>query len=54
MPNQSPIIVYYTNGMKEEFYGAARLDNTVLRIFPQHGPMVAIPLSSIQKYLVAY
>lgn len=53
MPNYCTIIVHYNDGSKEEYYGGLHLSDGVLRIWPQHGPAVSIPLTSIRKYEVS-
>ena len=50
MPNYCKITVYYLDGRQEEFYGGLHATETLLRIWPQHGPSVSIPLANIRKY----
>lgn len=50
MPKYCKITVCYLDGKEEEFYGGLHATKTVLRIWPQNGPAVAIPLVNIRKY----
>ena len=50
MPKYCKIIVHYVDGRMEEFYGGLHLSDNVLRIWPQHGPAISIPLVNIRKY----
>ena len=50
MARYCTITVYYIDGRKEEFFGGLHLCDNVLRIWPQHGAAITIPLTSIRKY----
>ena len=50
MPSYCTITVYYNDGHTEEFYGGLHLSSNVLKIWPQHGAAITIPLTSIRKY----
>jgi hypothetical protein len=50
MPQYCNITVYYLDGRQEEFFGGLHATATLLRIWPQHGPAVSIPLANIRKY----
>lgn len=50
MPNYCAITVFYMDGREEEFYGGLHATETLLRIWPQHGPSISIPLVNIRKY----
>lgn len=50
MPRYCTVTVYYMDGRKEEFFGGIHRSDTVLQIWPQHGPAVTIPLVNIRKY----
>lgn len=50
MPKYCTITVHYIDGRTEEFFGGLYVNDKVLRIWPQHGPAVSIPLVNIRKY----
>lgn len=50
MPNYCRITVYYLDGREERFYGGLHATPTILRIWPQNGPSISIPLVNIRKY----
>lgn len=50
MSKYCKIIVYYLDGREEEFYGGLHATETMLKIWPQHGAAVSIPLANIRKY----
>lgn len=50
MPKRCNITAHYIDGRTEEFYGGLHVGDKVLRIWPQRGPAVAIPLVNIRKY----
>ena len=50
MSKYCSITVHYLDGRKEEFFGGLHATETVLRIWPQNGPSISIPLVNIRKY----